>query len=524
MPRLRTAAVVGLAAVPLLGGAFMLQPRATRDSAQLFGQVLELVSSRFVDTVDTGALYEKAARGLVEQLDDPYAALYSPKELRDFTATTGGRYGGIGMLVEDQEGVHVISRVFPNTPAAEAGIMEGDRIVAVDTATVRGWKLDKVTDALKGVPGTAVMVTFAREGVAQPIKAKFTRAIIRIPAVPYAIMLDGGIGYIPLLQFNETASEEMRDALLRLRKEGARGIVLDFRGNGGGMVDEALTISNYFLPQGAELMSTRGRAAPPQRFEAAERPIVPATPLVVLTDGGTASASEIVAGALQDHDRALIVGTTSFGKGLEQSLFRLDGGYALKLTTAKWYTPSGRSIHRDRKLVDGRLIEVKPDSLENDSVKKSRPVFKSDAGRVVYGGGGITPDVIVRPDTLTDAEQAFVKAVSPKSQQLYLTLYRYAFELKSQVKPDFTVQPAWREELYRRLQAAGVTVDRATYDAASRYVNEMLENRVAHFAFGDSTVRRRSVSEDTQLARAVALLKSGQTQQDLFQVARREEH
>jgi carboxyl-terminal processing protease len=522
MPAFRKPALAGIVAVPLLAGAFVVQARDTRDSARLFGEVLELVSTRFVDTVDTAALYEKAARGLVDQIDDPYAALYSPKELRDFTASTGGRYGGVGMLVEDQEGAFTITRVFPNTPAAEAGINEGDRIVQVDTMQTRGLRLEQVTEALKGVPGTQVNVQFARQGVREPVKARFTRAVIRIPAVPYAIMLDGKIGYIPLLQFNETASEEVRAALQRLQMEGARGFVLDVRGNGGGIVDEALEMSNFFLPRGVELMSTRGRGTPTQRFQATERPIVPSTPLVVLTDGGTASASEIVAGALQDHDRALIVGTTSFGKGLEQSLFRLDGGYALKLTTAKWFTPVGRTIHRDRKLVNGRLVEARPDSLETDSVKHARPTFRSDAGRTVYGGGGITPDVIVQPDTLTAAEQAFVKAVAPKSQQLYLTLYRYAFELKPQVKPDFVVTPAWRDEFYRRLTTAGVEVQRATYDSASKYVDELLGNRIGHFAFGDSTVRRRTAKDDTQLARAVALLREGQSQQDLFRIALRE--
>jgi carboxyl-terminal processing protease len=523
MPRPHRAAALGLIAVPALAGAFMLQEREARDGARLFGEVLELVSARFVDTVDTAALYEKAARGLVAQLDDPYAALYSPKELRDFTATTGGRYGGVGMLVEDQEGSFVVTRVFPHTPAAEAGIAEGDRIVQVDTLTTRGLRLERVTEALKGVPGTSVNVVFQRGGFPQPIRAKFTRAVIRIPAVPYVVMLEGKIGYIPLLQFNETASEEMRAALERLQREGARGFVLDFRENGGGIVDEALEISNYFLPAGSELMSTRGRSIPAQRFVAEARPIVPSTPLVVLTDGGTASAAEIVAGALQDHDRALIVGTTSFGKGLEQSLFRLDGGYALKMTTAKWFTPSGRSIHRERTEVNGRLVEGRPDSLETDSVKHERPAFRSDGGRVVYGGGGITPDVIVRADTLTEAEQRFVRAITPKSQQWYLTVFRYAQELKAQVKPDFIPLALWRDELYRRITAAGVEVDRETYDGAADYVNEVLEMRVTHFAFGDSTVRRRSVRGDAQLKRAMALLREGQSQRDLFQLAKREE-
>jgi carboxyl-terminal processing protease len=517
-PRLRTFAFV--LALPIAAGAFILQSRDTRDSVRLFSQVFDLVATTFVDTVVTGDLYERAARGLLEQINDPYAALYSPKQLQDFTATTGGRYGGIGMLVEEQEGQTVVSRIFPNTPAAEAGVLEGDKIVSVDSVSTVGWRMDRVTERLKGVPGTSVQVAFSRPYVSEPIQMRLTRAIIRIPAVPYAIMLDGGIAYVPLNQFNETSAAEVREAVARLSGEGAKGFILDLRGNGGGIVDQALRISEMFLQPGQEIMSTRGRSTP-EHFYARERPLVPSTPLVVLTDGGSASASEIVAGALQDHDRALVIGTTSFGKGLEQSLYRLDGGYALKLTTAKWFTPSGRTIHRDRVLVDGKLVDVMPDSMEMDSVKHSRPKFYSDAGRTVYGGGGITPDLIVRQDTLTAAEQQFLRALTPKSQQVYLSLYRYAFELKDGVTPHFTATRAWRDEFYRRLtQEAGIELDRATFDAAAPYVNELLENRVARFAFGDSTARRRQVDQDAQLRRALEMLRTGRSQRELFTVAR----
>ena len=234
-PRLRTVAFV--LALPVMAGAFILQSRDTRDSVRLFSQVFDLVSTTFVDTVPPGDLYERAARGLLEQLDDPYAALYSPKQLQDFTATTGGRYGGIGMLVEEQEGQTVVSRIFPNTPAAEAGVMEGDRIVSVDSVSTVGWRMDRVTERLKGAPGTPVQVAFARPSVPDPIEMRLTRAIIRIPAVPYAIMLEGQIGYVPLNQFNETSAAETRAAVARLQAEGAKGFVLDMRGNGGGIVD-----------------------------------------------------------------------------------------------------------------------------------------------------------------------------------------------------------------------------------------------------------------------------------------------
>jgi carboxyl-terminal processing protease len=242
---------------------------------------------------------------------------------------------------------------------------------------------------------------------------------------------------------------------------------------------------------------------------------------VVLTDGGTASASEIVAGALQDHDRALLLGTTSFGKGLVQSLFPLDGGYALKITTGKWYTPSGRSIHRERTLLpDGRLVEARPDSLETEAQKRQRPKYSSDGGRTVYGGGGITPDVIVPDDTLLTTEQEFYRSVAPKAQSFVTVLNQYALDLKGTAPSDFTITPAWRAELRRRLGVAGIAIDPKYEPAATRILDRELDRRVSRLVLGDAGARRRSVADDHQLARAIALLSSARSQDALFAAAR----
>ena len=522
MRRFRYAAI---ALVPLLAGGFLLQSRATADSARLFDQVLGVVSDRFVDTLDTGTLYEKAARGLVKELNDPYTVLLSPKELASFTRTTSGRYGGVGMQIEEQQGWVTVSRVFPHTPAEQAGILEGDRIVQIDTQNTKGWKIEQVSNTLLGTPGTKVRVKFARPGVGDPIPVQFTRAVIHIPAVPYAIMLDGKTGYIPLQQFNETAAEETEDAIKTLSAQGARAFVLDLRGNPGGYFEQSHAVSNLFLKQGQEIVSARGRNTPTQVYNAQERPVVPAAPLVVLTDGGSASASEIVAGALQDHDRALIVGTNSFGKGLVQSVFPLDGGWALKMTTAKYYTPTGRSIQKERKLLPtGEFVEVHPDSLETDSARKARPAFRTDGGRTVYGGGGISPDILVRPDTLSTAEQTLAKALAPKAQDVYVALATYALELKQQVKSsDFPITAAWRDEFYARLQKAGVNVDRKTWDAGASYIDRVLGQRVTRLAYGDSAAKRRELPDDVQLLKAIDVLKRGQTQKELFSIAAREQ-
>jgi carboxyl-terminal processing protease len=517
----RQLATVGVVLLPLVAGGFLLQSRAVREGNRLLDQVFGYVQNRFVDPVSTQDLYEKAARGLIEELNDPYSELLAPKDLKRFQASTGGKYGGVGMQIEDQQGWITVQTVFPNTPAERQGVRVGDRIVHADSLSVRGWSLSRTSDYITGTPGTKVTVTFARPGVTEPIKVTFTREVIHVPAVPYAIMLDNRIGYVVLQRFNESAAADVERSIRELTRKGARSIVLDLRGNPGGILEQSLEVSNLFLKRGQPILSVRGRVGNPLDYSAQSDPVLPATPLVVLTDQSSASASEIVAGALQDHDRALVIGQTTFGKGLVQSVFPLDGGYALKLTTAKWYTPSGRSIQKDRKVENGRIVLDTTDSTETEAAKKNRPAYRSTGGRIVYGGGGITPDIIVPDDTLSTIEQQVARATfaGAKSVDAYVTLHDYAMDLARQAPTNFQVQPQWRDELYRRLQAKGVTVDRAQWDASLRYVDTQLEQRVARLALGDSTAKRRSLKYDAPLRKAIDVVNRGQTQKDLLAIA-----
>jgi carboxyl-terminal processing protease len=519
MRRYRKLAAVAVILVPLLAGGFLLQSHVTSDGSVLLDQVISLVSERFVDTLPQGDIYEKAARGLVRELNDPYTELMSPKELKQFSTRTGGRYGGLGMQIEPRDQQIVVSRVFPNTPAERNGVREGDRIIGVDTASTRGWSTQQASDVLTGTPGTRVHVKFSRPGVAEPIEIDFTRAIIHIPAVPYAIMF-GNAGYVPLQSFNENAASELEDAIRDVTRRGAKGVIIDLRGNPGGILEQSLAVSNLFLKSGLEIASVRARSGESQSYVARGQPALPTTPLIVLTDERSASASEIVAGALQDHDRALMVGQTSFGKGLVQSVFNLDGGYALKLTTAKWYTPSGRSIQRPRRFVDGQFVEDSTiDSTQTEASKKNRPVFHSDAGRTVYGGGGITPDVVVQDDTATTPEQQLFKALSPKASDFTTALQDYALELSRSLNANFQVQPAWRDELYRRLTSRGIKLEPQVWQSGSRWIDEQLERFVSRYVAGDSLATRRLLPFDPPLRKAIDLLNKGQTQQDLFNLA-----
>jgi carboxyl-terminal processing protease len=517
MPRPRTAATTALLLVPIAAGGFLLQEAPVRQSARLFDQVFSIVTDRYVDSVPAAMAYERAARGLVEQLDDPYSELLAPSAREEFGRQTNGRYGGIGMLLEEIQGTVGVARVFPHTPAEEGGVHEGDRIVAIGDSSTRDWGLSRVSNALRGQPGSRVTVTFLRPGVTEPIRSKFTRRIVRVPAVPYSMIVDSRVGYIPLQTFNENAAGEVRDAVEQLRRSGARGLILDLRDNGGGIVEQSLAVTSLFLRRGQEIVRVRGRDARDEIARTEEPPIEPSMPLVVLTDESSASASEIVAGALQDHDRALVVGQTTFGKGLVQSVFPLDGGYALKLTTAKWYTPSGRSIHRERTVSRaGQATAASRDSLSDSVSRAARPQHRSDGGRVVYGGGGIIPDVMVTADTVTTAEREYLRAAAPKGQVITGVLHEYALELKDRVRPDFTVTAGWLTELNRRLAAAGAPIDPRHAQGASRFYTRELEHQIARAAFGDAAAKRRELADDRQLTRAVELLRGAASQEALF--------
>ncbi|HEU4994858.1 MAG TPA: S41 family peptidase [Gemmatimonadaceae bacterium] len=530
MPRNRTAVVASLLFVPIIAGGFLLQDPPARANARLFDQVVSLISRQYVDTIESSELLARAARGLVRELHDPYTELFSRKESEEFARGTNGRYGGTGMLLgEEDERAVTVQRVFPNTPAEEAGVREGDRILSIGDSSVADWGLNRVSEHLRGIPGSKVNVAFGRSGVVGPIRLTFTRREVHVPAVPYSTVINGA-GYIPLQTFNENAAEEVEAAVKKLVAQGAKGLVLDLRDNGGGIVEQALEISTLFLKDGQDIVTVRARGTTDEVARTHGTHVATGVPLVVLTDGGTASAAEIVAGALQDHDRALVLGSTTYGKGLVQSLFSLDEGYSLKLTTGKWYTPSGRSIHRERRvtedgrvlegrLEDGKIIEGGPDSTETEESRLKRPQFRSDAGRIVYGGGGIVPDFLVREDTVSTLQQEFVRSIAPKSQQLQTVLQQYSLELKDQVSQGYSTTPAWRAELRRRLKNAGVTIDARFDSVATAMLGDELDRRVARRAFGDGEAKRRSLSTDRPLVRAIELLQQSRSQQDLLRIA-----
>ncbi|HST57351.1 MAG TPA: S41 family peptidase [Longimicrobium sp.] len=493
--------------LPALVGGFALQAWGGRDGERMFHEVISRIATQGLDSLTDAQLYEKAARGLLVQIGDPYADLFSPEQLAEFSRQAlRNSYAGVGMQITTVRDTALVTRVFVGSPAARAGVQRGDRIVQVGGETVVGLPLDQVTQRLLGTPGTTVEVDYVRHGTG-PIHHSFVRDRVPYPSVAYAVMLEPGIGYVPLESFNDTSGEDVEAALVALRKSGARAYVLDLRGNTGGSLDQAVRISSLFLRQGQEVLRADFRNAPDDVYTTRRPGVVTEAPLVVLTDGNSASASEIVAGALQDHDRAVIIGTESFGKGLVQDVFQLDGGWALKLTTGRWYTPSGRTIQRPRQLnAEGRLVEVQGDT--------AKPVFRSDAGRPVYGGGGVTPDVLQTPDTLVGPERALMRLLAPRGAVVNEVLMEMAVDLSPGASPTFTSTPALRQDLRGRLERRGLRVDPRAFEAGAPLVDRLLEGRVAEMAFGDSASFRRSVPRDRQIQAAVEVLRGAASQND----------
>ena len=513
-PRMRgmKRAAVAALVLPTVVGGFMLQS-AVSEGGRLFEEVLTRVASFGVDAVPADSLYSLAARGLLRRIGDPYAELYSPQQLADFQRESlRNGYGGMGMLVELVRDTATVMKVYPGTPAAGAGVHVGDRIVEVDGQKVTGIALDRVTARLLGPEGTVVHATLVRHGEARPVTVEARRALVHVPVVPYALMLDDQVGYVPLDRFSETSAQELANAMADLRKRGATSFVIDLRGNGGGSLEQSIRIANLFLDKGDEILRVVYRNAPQEVYRAEGQPLLGAEPVVVMTDEGTASASEIVAGALQDHDRAVVVGQVSFGKGLVQDLFPLEGGWAMKLTTGKWYTPSGRSIQRPRRLLPGGGFDPADTLPPTDSALAARPVFHSDAGRPVFGGGGITPDVVVKEDSLTAAERTLLRALGTRPTASNQVISEYTLELSHRVQPGFTADPAWRAELFRRLEKDGVRVDPAQYQAGTSLIDRMLQGRVASLAFGDSASFKIGVPRDTQLQSAMGIVRGARTQ------------
>jgi len=403
-------AVLLLSAV--LGGIYGPNVRATTASAddyqtavRDFTRVLDVVQANYAEKVDVDkAVYQGAIPGMLRMLD-PHSNFFDARQFALLREDQRGKYYGVGMVVAPRENHTVVMAPYVGAPAYNAGIRPGDVIVKVDDKSTDGLTTSDVADMLKGAKGTIVKITISREGYNEPLVFTVTRDEIPRHSVDIAFLMKPGIGYVRLSGFNETTDREIADALKQLNAASLDGLILDMRGNPGGLLNEAVAVGDMFLDKNQLIVSHHGRASAERRYYAIRGNQGDSVPLVILVNGNSASATEIVSGAVQDHDRGMIVGETTFGKGLVQTVTPLSENTGLALTTARYYTPSGRLIQRDYKSIS--LYEY---HYERKVPEHPSEVKLTDSGRQVTGGGGITPDINVAAPKLTKFEEALLRA------------------------------------------------------------------------------------------------------------------
>ena len=523
--------------VALVTGGWFLQRGVAQEAnvylqARLFQEVLDHVTEQYVDPVDRSGLIGSAIEGVLGELNDPHTSFIDAETWDGFRFRSGADadYGGVGLEILKRDGWVTVITPIPGGPAVRAGIRAGDRVIEVEGASAADWETDQAANLLRGTPGTDVSLLIDRPGVDDPIPFTLTRAVIELLSVPFTTMVDEGVGYIPLQVFSETSGREVGDAIERLQEEGLTSLILDLRGNPGGLLEEGVGVADLFLANGSSILETRGRAdGQNQKFGAMNAEMVPGLPVVVLVNESSASASEIVAGALQDHDRALVIGTRTYGKGSVQTLFRLSGGNILRLTTARWYTPVGRSI---------QIVHDEP--AENDppqslalglggepvlkDVSEELPTVESMGGRTIYGGGGITPDLVVLPDTLLAHEQAAVQRLFRSANVFAPALFDHAVSYVQDhpdLEPGFGLRSADLDGFYRTLiDEHEMVLDESDFVTAVRFVTYQLERQIALQAWGEEGAFLHTRGDDRQLNDAIEILRRAETPEALFSLSR----
>ena len=422
---------------------------------QLFNEIYGYLDLMYVDTLNADETVGTAINSMLRSLD-PYTVYYPESEVKDLRTMITGRYVGIGSIIRYNQKLErvVIDEPFAGTPAAEAGLKKGDVILSIDDSVMTDKDVQYVSSHLKGDAGTTFMLKIMRPSTGKEMQMRITRRAVETPSIVYYGLRPGGIGYLNLSAFTEGCSKDVRRAFIDMKQKGMKSFVLDLRGNGGGSLDEAVQIVNMFVPKGLTLVKTRGKLKRANRdYATTVDPIDSIMPVVVLVDGNSASASEITAGSLQDLDRAVILGTRTYGKGLVQLPVDLSYNSQLKLTTGKYYIPSGRCIQAiNYRHARGGYTEHVPDSLTR--------VFHTSGGREVRDGGGIKPDIVVRPDSLPNI--AYYLTVTGLDSTEVLLDYEIDYMAKHPtIAPaaEFELTDADYDEFKRRVIESGFTYD-----------------------------------------------------------------
>jgi carboxyl-terminal processing protease len=475
------------------------------------------VDENYVDAVEPDRLVGGAIRGMLRGLD-PFSQYLDERSFSNLQSATQGSFGGIGIVVGVRENYPTVISPIEGTPAWSLGLQTGDVITQIEGASTAGYTVEEVADKLRGPKGTQVTITIRREGEERPRDFTITRDIIVTKSVPYAFMASDRVGYLRLANFSEHSGPEVRGALGTLASQGARALILDLRSNPGGLLNQAVDVAEQLVPAGQLIVYTRGRGhGQNNRYLAHGQDPRLDWPVVVLVDRGSASASEIVAGALQDLDRALVIGQRSYGKGSVQSIFPLRGGSsALKLTTALYYTPSGRSIHR----LNGMTGEEFDDEGDEVGAPEARPdtaagpVYHTVGGRTVKGGGGITPDVTLEPDSLPPvARQVEGRGLAFRFANRYVGRH-------PGLPRGFQADAAVWAEFLEFLKAEKLEPSAETSKLEQPRLRLALERELARRLAGDSAAVRVALRGDPVFQRGLGLLQKAAKPQDVFTLAR----
>ena len=521
----------------------------------VFTSIYKNLDMMYVDTLDADEVIGNGINAMLRSLD-PYTEYYPESEVKELKNMLTGKYAGIGSVVRYnyQLGYTVISEPYEGMPAQEAGLKKGDIILSINDSTMKGKEVSYVSDRLRGEPGTSFILKVKRPSTGKVMKVKLTRRTIQMPFIPYYGLLDGGIGYINFNSFTDQCAKDVRRAFIDLKKQGTKKLVFDLRNNGGGSVSEAVSIVNMFLPKDKVVLTMKGKLQRANNeYKTTVEPIDTLMPIVVLVSGNTASAAEILSGSLQDYDRAIILGTRTYGKGLVQATMDLPYNGQMKLTTSKYYIPSGRCVQAlNYKHAKGGYVEHVPDSLTK--------VFYTAGGREVRDGGGVKPDVEVKPDSLPNI--AYYLAGARDSNELMLNYEVDYIAKHPTIAPakDFALTDADYEEFKARVLKADFKYDRETekylkdlmklarfegyYDDAKpefdalakklshnvskdldynkQYIKRLLENDIVAAYYYQGGAIRNSLRYDKQVKEAVRLLNTPEEYKKLLSPSEKE--
>ncbi len=493
------------------GGALLARGLVSKpgagNSEQLLDQVLARIQRHYVDSLPTAELLARTVTGLLEELGDPNTVYLEPARLKRLTESTSGLYTGLGVRFDARDGWPRVIAPLPGSPAERAGLLSGDRIVEIDGRPTRGWTDDETRNAMRGPEGTRVTLRVERPGRTDQFDVKVTREEVLRSAVRRTALLANGVGYVALRAFSDSTEREVVRAVDSLSRAGMQSLVLDLRGNPGGLLSQGVAVTELFLDPGQRIASMRGRGmSSPQVFADSQPQRWATLPMVVLVDRGTASAAEIVAGALQDHDRALVMGQPTYGKGSAQAVFQTPSGGGLKLTTARWYTASGRSIDR-ASTTDAAGRNVEP------------PRFKTDAGRTVLGGGGITPDVSAEGQEAVASDLALQASLKGRVTEFRDALTAYATSLRGSGRVtswDTPVSPEMLDAAFRVVQARGFSLDRQAWEGARSLVASFVGREMVRIQLGPVAEARRTIEQDDLVQQAARALRGVGAPSDVF--------